>query len=75
MLGLNDQDKRPWVKHLLRLWKADIICLQETKLDLITRGIIRSLWGLQHVDWVYLGSNGASSGVLLMWDTRVGSLT
>jgi len=23
------------------------------------------------VDWLYLGSVGASSGVLLMWDNRV----
>uniref|UniRef100_A0A2N9GCH1 Reverse transcriptase domain-containing protein n=1 Tax=Fagus sylvatica TaxID=28930 RepID=A0A2N9GCH1_FAGSY len=28
--------------------------LGETKLDLITRGIVRSLWGIHHVDWVYL---------------------
>ncbi len=23
------------------------------------------------MDWVYLGSEGASSGILLMWDRRV----
>lgn len=50
--GLNDSDKRIRVKHLLKLWKADIICLQETKLDLFTRGIVCSLWGSHHVDWV-----------------------
>ena len=40
-------------------------------MELITRGIIRSLWSGQHVDWVYLGSEGASRGVLVMWDRRV----
>ena len=40
-------------------------------MELITRAVIRSLWGGQHVDWSYLGSCGASGGVLLMWDTRV----
>ena len=53
--GLNDRDKRLQVSHLLKMWKADIACLQKTKLDFIDRGIIRSLWGIQHVDWLYLG--------------------
>ena len=48
-----------------------MVCLQESKLGLINRAVIRSLWGGQHVDWSYLGSCGASRGVLLMWDTWV----
>ncbi|KAK4559257.1 hypothetical protein RGQ29_008482 [Quercus rubra] len=40
-------------------------------MGLINRAVIRSLWGGQHVDWSYLGSCGASGGVLVMWDTRV----
>ena len=48
-----------------------MVCLQESKMGLINRAVIRSLWGGQHVDWSYLGSCGASRGVLLMWDTRV----
>ena len=69
--GLNEQDKRLWVRNLIRKWKADIVCLQETKLELINKGVICSLWGGQHVDWLYLCSMGASGGVLLMWDNRV----
>ena len=30
--GLNDRRKRSRVKNLLRGWKCDVICLQETKL-------------------------------------------
>ena len=40
-------------------------------MGLINRAVIRSLWGGQHVDWSYLGSCGAFSGVLVMRDTRV----
>ena len=40
-------------------------------MELITKAMIRSLWRGQHVDWSYLGSCGASRGMLLMWDTRV----
>ena len=48
-----------------------MVCLQETKMGLINRAVIRSLWGGQHVGKSYLGSCGASGGVLVMWDTRV----
>jgi hypothetical protein len=56
---LNDKEKRLRVRNLIKLWGTDVICLQETKLDLITSGIICSLWGSQHVDWLYCGSDGS----------------
>ena len=68
---LNDRDKRLRVRNLVRKWGLDVICLQETKMESITRAVIHSLWRGQHVDWSYLGSCGASGGVLLMLDTQV----
>ena len=68
--GLNDRDKRLRVRNMVKRWGLDVICFQETKMELITRALIRNLWRDQHVDWSYLGSCGASGGVLLMWDTR-----
>ena len=67
---LNDRDKRLRVRNMIKSWGADIICLQETKMEFISKREIRSLWGCQHVDWLYLGSIGASGGVLVMWDRR-----
>ena len=69
--GLNEVEKRLQVRRLLREWKADIVCLQETKLKMINRRTIRSLWSNIYVDWVYLASLGASGGVVVMWDRRV----
>ena len=40
-------------------------------MELITMGLIRNLWGCQHIDWVYLSSMGASSGILVMCNRRV----
>ena len=68
---LNEQDKRLRVRNLIRRWGLDVVCLQETKMGLINRAVIHSLWGGQHVDWSYLGSCGASGRVLVMWDTQV----
>ena len=49
----------------------NVVCFQETKMGLINRAVIHSLWGGQYVDWSYLGSCGASGGVLVMWNTRL----
>jgi exonuclease III len=38
--GLNEGNKRLRVRNLLDQWKMDIVCLQETKLQLITNGLV-----------------------------------
>jgi exonuclease III len=67
MRGLNDGSKRLRVRNLLRTWKADIVCLQETKLEAVDWGTIQSLWRGQYVDWLCLNSSGVSGGILIMW--------
>ena len=51
--------------------RVDIVCLQETKLEWVTRGLVRSIWSCPYIDWLYMDSKGASGGILLMWDRRV----
>jgi hypothetical protein len=48
-----------------------VICLQETKMEVMSRSLVKSLWGCHYVDWAYLGSVGAAEGILVMWDKRV----
>ena len=69
--GLNDCQKRSIVKNLLREWKCDVICLQETKLFGLDRQMVGSLWSCPFVDWVALDAIQTTGGVLLMWDSRV----
>ena len=69
--GLNNHKKRSVVKNLLRDWKCDVVCLQETKLSAIDLGVVRSLWSNPYVDWVALNAVNTAGGVLLMWDKRV----
>ena len=66
--GLNVVKKRLQIPNLLLTWRADIVCLQEIKLEWITRGIVQSIWGCPYVDWLYLGFEGASGGIVLKWD-------
>jgi hypothetical protein len=69
--GLNDRDKRLRISNLLRLWKVDIVCFQETKLVSISSCLVQSLWGCPYVDWCHVDSRGASGDIFLMWDHRV----
>ena len=69
--GLNCKVKRSQIKNVLKLWKGEVICLQETKLETVSRAIVRSLWCNRFADWKFLESEGASAGVLIMWDKRV----
>lgn len=69
--GLNKRNKRLRVNNLLREWKANLVCLQETKLELLYMADMHSLWGCLHVDWCYMGLRRTSSGISLMWDRRV----
>ena len=69
--GLNDGSKRIQVRNLLHRWKADIVCLQETKLAGVTPALIRSIWRGKFVDWICLDAIGASGGIILLWDNRV----
>jgi endonuclease/exonuclease/phosphatase family metal-dependent hydrolase len=41
--GLNKREKRLRISNLLRDWKADIICFQETKVHGISSSFVRSL--------------------------------
>jgi hypothetical protein len=68
--GLNEEKKRLRVRRLLSQWKVDIVCLQETKLEMITHGLVQSLWRCPYVEWSFVASFGASGEILLMWDGR-----
>ena len=68
---LNEGRKRPRIKNLLSKWKVDIACLQETKLELVSNQLVQSLWRCPYVDWCHVVANGASGGILLIWDHRV----
>ncbi|KAG2689776.1 hypothetical protein I3760_09G155200, partial [Carya illinoinensis] len=69
--GINDINKRIRIRDLIRSWKVDVVCLQETKLKFINCNIIRSLWRCAFVGWIHLPSSGASGVILVMWDERV----
>ena len=69
--GLNDPRKRLVVKNLLREWKCDVVCLQETKIASMDRQLVCSLWSCPYVDWAVFEADRIAGGILIMWDKRV----
>ena len=47
------------------------LCLQETKMASISTGVVQSIWGSPFVGWEFQAFEGASGGMLLLWDKRV----
>jgi hypothetical protein len=69
--GLNERNKRLRISKLLRLWKVDIVCFQETKMESISNNFVQSLWGCPYMDWCRVDSWGGLGRILIMWDCRV----
>ncbi|WMV46111.1 hypothetical protein MTR67_039496 [Solanum verrucosum] len=68
--GLNDREKRRVVHSLLSGWRADIVCLQETKIEGDISEMVKQIWGGRWIRYACLKASGTRGGILLMWDAR-----
>jgi exonuclease III len=69
--GLGGILKRPEVRKLLSEKNPSIVCLQETKLSVIDEALCMSLWGFVSHSYFFRPSEGASGGLLTIWDTSL----
>lgn len=68
--GANDSSKRKVIKAMIRSQRVDLFCLQETKIQSMSEGVVRSLGSGRFLDWGALDANGSAGGVLICWDKR-----
>ncbi|RVX11941.1 hypothetical protein CK203_009552 [Vitis vinifera] len=69
--GVNDSSKRKIIKNYIRNQRVDLMCIQETKIQEMSEGIVRSLGTGRFIDWRALNAEGAAGGILICWDKRV----
>ena len=68
--GANDSSKRKVIKAMIRSQRADLVCIQETKIQTMTEGVVRSLGSGRFLDWGAMGAQGTTGGILVCWDKR-----
>ena len=64
--GFNNPHKRDTVKNLLKDWKCEVVCFQETKLVSTNFATVKSLWGSSFVDWGALDAINTAGGILVI---------
>lgn len=69
--GLNTRDKRRVVKSIMGDWKADVICVQETKLERDLMGLVRQIKGGRWIKMACLEASGTRGGIMMLWDSRI----
>ena len=69
--GANDSSKRKIIKNYIRNQRVDLMCIQETKIQEMSEGIVRSLGLGRFSDWRARNAEGAAGGILICWDKRV----
>ena len=68
--GANDSSERKVIKALIRSQRVDLFCLQETKIQAMSEGVVRSLGTGRFLDWGALDASGSAGGILICWDKR-----
>ncbi|XP_025635965.1 uncharacterized protein [Arachis hypogaea] len=56
------------VKELKKKQKLNMLGLVESKMQAVTKFDVVRIWGSDAVGWEFVGSEGTSGGLLLMWD-------
>ena len=62
----NNCDKRKMIKALIKKNRVDLVCLQETKIQEMSRGLIRSLGVRRFLEWGTVDSMDTTGGIVVI---------
>jgi exonuclease III len=69
--GLNDRARRTGVRSVVGTSGASIVCIQETKLSVVTSAIVMEALGADFDAYFCLPASGTRGGVIVAWMSRV----
>lgn len=73
--GLNAPARRNAVFQVVSTVSPSIVCLQETKLEVVSQAIVQHCLGNKFERFFYLPAAGTRGGILLAWDESVTMLS
>jgi exonuclease III len=69
--GLNDRAQHSGVRSVVSTTGASIVCLQETKLSVVTLAIVMETLGADFDAYFCLPATGTRGGVIVAWMSRL----
>ena len=69
--GLNRKSRRDGVRDMVLSTRPDLVCLQETKKEAISRRMVMSMLGSEFDNFIFLPAQGTRGGILLAWKGTV----
>lgn len=69
--GLNNKARCDYVRDTILSSKADIVCLQETKVEAFSAYLLLSACGTEFDKCLTLPANGTCGGILIAWKGAV----
>jgi exonuclease III len=69
--GLNDRAQHSGVRSVVSTTRASIVCLQETKLSVVTLVIVMEMLGADFDAYFCLPATGTRGGVIVPWMSRL----
>ena len=63
--GANDRNKRMVLKSFIKTEKVDLVCIQETKIQDISLGLVQSLGTRKFIEWGVINAMRAFKGIVV----------
>lgn len=73
--GLNCPAKRAAVRSVITSVRPSVVCLQETKLALVSSSIVTDTLGSEFSDFFALPADGTRGGIILAWRSAIIALS
>ena len=73
--GLNSPARRNAIRQVVQTVNPAVVCLQETKLELVTVDIVRHFLGNRFENFYYMPADGTRGGIAIAWDEMLVSLS
>ena len=68
--GLGRGIKWPTIRRMVNKQHIDMLCIQETKKEIVDRSMCQALWGNTDVRWEAQAASNSAGGILCLWSEK-----